>query len=149
MEHVGELVLSYHVDVDAYFNFSRYTRAGTLDAFKSCAIWAADETFSEQSLLEAKMQIFASVDSPTAPAAKGISDFLRGSNQDEKRMERRETLLDVTADDVRVAMTEHVLPAMAASGGVQERGGSSACIFGPTSSRDRFEGRDGWTTREV
>ncbi|XP_071943029.1 presequence protease, mitochondrial-like isoform X2 [Antedon mediterranea] len=75
----------------------------TLDAFKKCCEWAVDASYLDQDIDEAKLSVFSSVDSPTAPSSKGMRHF-KNHVSDDVYQNHRQQLLGVTRDDmVRVA----------------------------------------------
>ncbi|XP_070774904.1 presequence protease, mitochondrial [Enoplosus armatus] len=67
----------------------------TLSAFHKSVDWAKSGQFTQQDIDEAKLSVFSAVDSPVAPADKGMSRFLSGLT-DEMRQNHRERLFAVS-----------------------------------------------------
>uniref|UniRef100_A0A3P8X2P7 Presequence protease, mitochondrial n=1 Tax=Cynoglossus semilaevis TaxID=244447 RepID=A0A3P8X2P7_CYNSE len=66
----------------------------TLAAFRRSVDWAKSGHFSQQDIDEAKLSVFSAVDSPVAPADKGMGQFLSGIT-DEMKQSHRERLFAV------------------------------------------------------
>uniref|UniRef100_A0A3Q3FQN2 Presequence protease, mitochondrial n=1 Tax=Labrus bergylta TaxID=56723 RepID=A0A3Q3FQN2_9LABR len=67
----------------------------TLSAFRRGVDWAKSGQFTQQDIDEAKLSVFSAVDSPVAPADKGMGRFLSGVT-DEMKQNHRERLFAVT-----------------------------------------------------
>lgn len=86
-----------------FFSYRDPNLQRTLDTFNEGSNWAVSGDVSQQEISEAKLSVFAQVDSPVPPGSKGMRKFLYGIN-DETYSTYRHQLLDVTKDDlVRVA----------------------------------------------
>lgn len=48
----------------------------TLDVFKGVPQWIQSNQFTDQDIEEAKLTVFAELDSPVAPSSKGTVEFL-------------------------------------------------------------------------
>lgn len=66
----------------------------TLSAFRRGVDWAKAGHFTQQDIDEAKLSVFSAVDSPVAPADKGMGRFLSGVT-DEMKQSHRERLFAV------------------------------------------------------
>lgn len=71
----------------------------TLDAYKNSIEWVLSGDFNDDDIEEAKLQLFASLDSPTPPGSKGLDEFFYGITW-EMRQQLRERIFDVTKEDV-------------------------------------------------
>uniref|UniRef100_A0AAQ6AE67 Presequence protease, mitochondrial n=1 Tax=Amphiprion ocellaris TaxID=80972 RepID=A0AAQ6AE67_AMPOC len=67
----------------------------TLSAFHKGVDWAKSGRFTQQDIDEAKLSVFSAVDSPVAPADKGMGRFLSGIT-DEMKQSHRERLFAVS-----------------------------------------------------
>uniref|UniRef100_A0A3Q1EMH6 Presequence protease, mitochondrial n=1 Tax=Acanthochromis polyacanthus TaxID=80966 RepID=A0A3Q1EMH6_9TELE len=67
----------------------------TLSAFHKGVDWAKSGCFTQQDIDEAKLSIFSTVDSPVAPADKGMLSFLSGIT-DEMKQSHRQRLFAVS-----------------------------------------------------
>jgi Zn-dependent M16 (insulinase) family peptidase len=74
--------------------------------------WAVDKQWTDRDLEEAKLSVFQSVDAPESVSTEGMTRFLSGVT-DAMVQERRERLLDVTAEQVRDVAQEYVVDALA------------------------------------
>jgi len=84
----------------------------TLQVFKDAAQWAASkDAISERDLTEAKLRAFKGIDSPTAPASRGMTRFTNPALTDEQRQVMRTRLLEVSVADLKAAAEKHLLPA--------------------------------------
>ncbi len=59
----------------------------------------SDFSFNERDIVEAKLGVFQSVDSPVLPGSRGLGQFLSGIS-DEMFLEHRRRLRDVTREDL-------------------------------------------------
>lgn len=78
-----------------FYSYRDPNSVQTLSAFRRGVDWAKSGLFTQQDIDEAKLSVFSAVDSPVAPASKGIGRFLSGVT-DEKLQEHRERLFNVT-----------------------------------------------------
>uniref|UniRef100_A0AAX7VRB6 Presequence protease, mitochondrial n=1 Tax=Astatotilapia calliptera TaxID=8154 RepID=A0AAX7VRB6_ASTCA len=61
----------------------------TLSAFGNGIEWAKSGKFTQQDIDEAKLSVFSAVDSPVAPADKGMGQFLSGVTDEMKQSHRQ------------------------------------------------------------
>uniref|UniRef100_A0A3Q2UFL3 Presequence protease, mitochondrial n=1 Tax=Fundulus heteroclitus TaxID=8078 RepID=A0A3Q2UFL3_FUNHE len=80
--------------VFCFYSYRDPNSVQTLSAFRKGADWAKSGQFSQQDIDEAKLSVFSAVDSPVAPADKGVSRFLSGIT-DEMKQSYRERLFAV------------------------------------------------------
>uniref|UniRef100_A0A8C2YZQ1 Pitrilysin metalloproteinase 1 n=1 Tax=Cyclopterus lumpus TaxID=8103 RepID=A0A8C2YZQ1_CYCLU len=78
-----------------FYSYRDPNAVQTLSAFRRGVDWAKSGRFTLQDIDEAKLSVFSAVDSPVAPASKGIGRFLSGVT-DEMLQEHRERLFAVT-----------------------------------------------------
>lgn len=81
----------------------------TLDAFVASGDWANTFQWSQADLEEAKLSIFQGVDAPISVGSQGMIEFIDGITP-EMRQTRRERLLEVSADDVKMAAATYLTP---------------------------------------
>ncbi|TKS79374.1 Presequence protease, mitochondrial [Collichthys lucidus] len=78
----------------SFFSYRDPNSVETLSAFRKGVDWAKSGRFTQQDIDEAKLSVFSAVDSPVAPADKGIGRFLNGVT-DEMKQNHRERLFAV------------------------------------------------------
>jgi len=94
---------AYSQGLGGVFGFYSYrdpNPVNTLKIIKESGMWARERAWTAQDLEEAKLSVFQSIDAPESVSQEGITQFLTGVDQD-MQQQRREQLLDVTADDVK------------------------------------------------
>ncbi|XP_047446462.1 presequence protease, mitochondrial [Mugil cephalus] len=79
----------------SFYSYRDPNSVQTLSAFRKGVDWAKSGQFTQQDIDEAKLSIFSSVDSPVAPADKGMARFLSGVT-DEMKQSHRERLFAVS-----------------------------------------------------
>ncbi|XP_039999440.1 presequence protease, mitochondrial [Xiphias gladius] len=79
----------------SFYSYRDPNSVGTLSAFRKGVDWAKSGQFTQQDIDEAKLSVFSAVDSPVAPADKGMGLFLSGVT-DEMKQSHRERLFAVT-----------------------------------------------------
>ncbi|XP_018528236.1 presequence protease, mitochondrial [Lates calcarifer] len=79
----------------SFYSYRDPNSVQTLSAFRKGVDWAKSGQFTQQDIDEAKLSIFSAVDSPVAPADKGMGRFLSGVT-DEMKQGHRERLFAVT-----------------------------------------------------
>lgn len=79
----------------SFYSYRDPNSVQTLSAFQKGIDWAKSGEFTLQDIDEAKLSIFSAVDSPVAPADKGIGRFLSGIT-DEMKQSHRERLFAVS-----------------------------------------------------
>jgi Zn-dependent M16 (insulinase) family peptidase len=122
------------------FSFTSYRdprTLATLATFRSAAAWAAAEgSFSERDLAEAKLRAFKQLDAPVSPQGKGATLFMSGLGDEVRQAFRSRVLAVSTADLARVAST-YLL------GGAAEAAAAVA-IVGTKDKISLAHGEDGW-----
>uniref|UniRef100_A0A3P9ILL0 Presequence protease, mitochondrial n=1 Tax=Oryzias latipes TaxID=8090 RepID=A0A3P9ILL0_ORYLA len=78
----------------SFYSYRDPNSVQTLSAFRKGVDWAKSGHFTQQDIDEAKLSVFSAVDSPVAPADKGMSRFLSGIT-DEMKQSHRERLFSV------------------------------------------------------
>lgn len=78
----------------SFYSYRDPNSVQTLSAFHKGVDWAKSGRFTQQDIDEAKLSVFSAVDSPVAPADKGIGRFLSGIT-DEMKQSHRERLFAV------------------------------------------------------
>lgn len=94
---------AYSRGLDGVFGFYSYrdpNPQNTISIMRKAGQWAFDRKWTERDLEEAKLSVFQSIDAPQAVSEEGMERFVSGVTE-EMMQERRERLLDVTADQVR------------------------------------------------
>ena len=87
----------------AFYSYRDPNSLATVDAFRRSIDWVRAGQFTDGDVEEALLSLFSGIDSPTAPSAKGLNQFVTGVTWEE-RQQFRERLLAVTkADVVRVS----------------------------------------------
>ncbi|XP_065809359.1 presequence protease, mitochondrial-like [Labrus bergylta] len=79
----------------SFYSYRDPNSVQTLSAFRRGVDWAKSGQFTQQDIDEAKLSVFSAVDSPVAPADKGMDRFLSGVT-DEMKQNHRERLFAVT-----------------------------------------------------
>uniref|UniRef100_H3CRB7 Presequence protease, mitochondrial n=1 Tax=Tetraodon nigroviridis TaxID=99883 RepID=H3CRB7_TETNG len=79
----------------SFYSYRDPNSVQTLSAFGESVNWVKSGEFTQQDIDEAKLSVFSAVDSPVAPADKGMSRFLSGVT-DEMKQQHREELFAVT-----------------------------------------------------
>nr|XP_020468111.1 presequence protease, mitochondrial [Monopterus albus] len=79
----------------SFYSYRDPNSVQTLSAFYRGIDWAKSGQFTQQDIDEAKLAVFSAVDSPVAPADKGMSRFLSGVT-DEMKQSHRERLFAVS-----------------------------------------------------
>ncbi|XP_033960869.1 presequence protease, mitochondrial [Pseudochaenichthys georgianus] len=79
----------------SFYSYRDPNSLQTLSAFRRGVDWAKSGDFSQQDIDEAKLSVFSAVDSPVAPASKGMGRFLSGVT-DEMLQGHRERLFAVS-----------------------------------------------------
>ncbi|XP_044075003.1 presequence protease, mitochondrial [Siniperca chuatsi] len=79
----------------SFYSYRDPNSVQTLSAFRKGVDWAKSGQFTQQDIDEAKLSVFSAVDSPVAPADKGIGRFLSGVT-DEMKQNHRERLFAVS-----------------------------------------------------
>ncbi|XP_071346670.1 presequence protease, mitochondrial [Trachinotus anak] len=83
----------------SFYSYRDPNSVQTLSAFRKGVDWAKSGQFTQQDIDEAKLSVFSAVDSPVAPANKGMSRFLSGVT-DEMKQRHRERLFAVTHENL-------------------------------------------------
>ncbi|XP_056913748.1 presequence protease, mitochondrial isoform X2 [Takifugu flavidus] len=78
----------------SFYSYRDPNSVQTLKVFGESVDWAKSGQFTQQDVDEAKLSVFSSVDSPVAPADKGMSRFLSGVT-DQMKQQHREKLFAV------------------------------------------------------
>ncbi|XP_065809409.1 presequence protease, mitochondrial-like [Labrus bergylta] len=79
----------------SFYSYRDPNSVQTLSAFRRGVDWAKSGQFTQQDIDEAKLSVFSAVDSPVAPADKGMGRFLSGVTN-EMKQNHRERLFAVT-----------------------------------------------------
>lgn len=79
----------------SFYSYRDPNSMQTLSAFRKGMDWAKSGQFTQQDVDEAKLSVFSAVDSPVAPADKGMGRFLSGVT-DEMKQSHRERLFAVS-----------------------------------------------------
>ncbi|CAG8977930.1 hypothetical protein HYALB_00001810 [Hymenoscyphus albidus] len=106
---------AYSKGLNGVFGFYSYrdpNPENTMTIMRNAGQWAVDRQWSPQDLEEAKLSVFQSVDAPRSVSDEGMTKFLSGVT-DEMQQERREQLLDVTAEQVRDVAQRYVVDPLA------------------------------------
>jgi Zn-dependent M16 (insulinase) family peptidase len=99
--------------------------------------WARDRSWTAQDLEEAKLSAFQSYDAPQSVSREGMRLFLSGVT-DEMLQERRERLLDVSAEQVKHVADEFL---------VKRASEASVAILGE--KKDWASEASGWEFRDL
>ncbi|KAM3605131.1 uncharacterized protein V6R79_021170 [Siganus canaliculatus] len=79
----------------SFYSYRDPNSVQTLSAFRKGVDWAKSGQFTQQDIDEAKLSVFSAVDSPVAPANKGMGHFLSGVT-DQMKQSHRERLFAVS-----------------------------------------------------
>uniref|UniRef100_A0A3B4Z4I5 Presequence protease, mitochondrial n=1 Tax=Stegastes partitus TaxID=144197 RepID=A0A3B4Z4I5_9TELE len=79
----------------SFYSYRDPNSVQTLSAFHKGVDWAKSGQFTQQDIDEAKLSVFSAVDSPVAPADKGMGRFLSGVT-DQMKQSYRERLFAVS-----------------------------------------------------
>ncbi|KAK2822842.1 hypothetical protein Q5P01_022907 [Channa striata] len=79
----------------SFYSYRDPNSVQTLSAFAKGVDWAKSGNFTQQDIDEAKLSVFSAVDSPVAPADKGMNRFLSGVT-DEMKQSHRQKLFAVS-----------------------------------------------------
>jgi Zn-dependent M16 (insulinase) family peptidase len=113
----------------------------TLRAYHQCLASAQDGHITEDDVKEAKLSMFGSIDAPSPPSSRGLSEF-GGGYTFEMRQKRRERFLNITRDEiVEAAQTFRIGEAVE---GTHPGGDTSIAIVGTSNDATAFESQDGW-----
>ncbi|OWA49973.1 Presequence protease, mitochondrial [Hypsibius exemplaris] len=118
---------------DGLFQFYSYRDPKTLetfDAFDRSIVWAANGSFTQQDLDEAKLSTFSEVDKPVAPGSQGAREFLFHVT-DELYQAHRQRLLNASRDHLVEFAREYL----------QNPKYVASTILGPPSEEVQ---KDGW-----
>jgi Zn-dependent M16 (insulinase) family peptidase len=99
--------------------------------------WARERAWTPQDLEEAKLSAFQGYDTPQSVSREGMRLFLSGVT-DDMLQERRERLLDVTAEQVKAVADEFL---------VKRAGEASVAILGE--KKDWVSEANGWEFRDL
>ncbi|GAB7349541.1 hypothetical protein MBLNU459_g0242t2 [Dothideomycetes sp. NU459] len=94
---------AYSRALDGIFGFYAYrdpNPENTIKVLAGTGQWAAERTWTDQDLEEAKLSVFQSLDAPRSVSEEGMTRFVSGVTP-EMEQTRREQLLDVTKEQVR------------------------------------------------
>uniref|UniRef100_A0A3B4G507 Pitrilysin metalloproteinase 1 n=1 Tax=Pundamilia nyererei TaxID=303518 RepID=A0A3B4G507_9CICH len=72
-----------------FYSYRDPNTVQTLSAFGNGIEWAKSGKFTQQDIDEAKLSVFSAVDSPVAPADKGMGQFLSGVTDEMKQSHRQ------------------------------------------------------------
>uniref|UniRef100_A0A669EED7 Pitrilysin metalloproteinase 1 n=1 Tax=Oreochromis niloticus TaxID=8128 RepID=A0A669EED7_ORENI len=72
-----------------FYSYRDPNTVQTLSAFGNGIDWAKSGKFTQQDIDEAKLSVFSAVDSPVAPADKGMGQFLSGVTDEMKQSHRQ------------------------------------------------------------
>ncbi|XP_048577548.1 presequence protease, mitochondrial isoform X1 [Nematostella vectensis] len=122
--------------VFSFFSYRDPNSVGTLDAFNDSISWASQGNFTDQDINEAKLAVFAAVDSPVSPSNRGMLYFTQGIT-DAMRQAQRDRLFAVSRDDI-VNVTRKYLSSSEAT--------NSYALVGP--ENDVIDKDDSWTVRK-
>ncbi|XP_028987098.1 presequence protease, mitochondrial [Betta splendens] len=91
----------------SFYSYRDPNAVQTLSAFSRAVDWAKSGQFTQQDIDEAKLSVFSAVDSPVAPADKGMSRFLSGIT-DEMKQNYRQRLFAVSHKDLVDVAERHL-----------------------------------------
>jgi Zn-dependent M16 (insulinase) family peptidase len=109
----------------------------TMKIMTEAGEWARDRTWTAQDLEEAKLSVFQGYDAPQSVSQEGMRLFLSGIT-DDMLQQRRERLLDVTAEDVQRVADQFL---------VQRADKSSVAVLGE--KKDWVSQANGWDVRDL
>lgn len=105
---------SQYNPMSGHFSFYSYRDphiTSTLKAFDEGIEQVAKGFFNENDLIDGKLQVIQSLDSPTSPGSRAISEYyaLREGKTKALRQQFREDLLKISKEDLQTAVSEHLL----------------------------------------
>ncbi|KAK3738451.1 hypothetical protein QZH41_017087, partial [Actinostola sp. cb2023] len=83
----------------SFYSYRDPNSLDTLEVFNKSIEWAEQGQFTDQDIDEAKLSVFASVDSPVSPGNRGLAYFSQGVTEEMKQTQR-DRLFAVTRDDL-------------------------------------------------
>ncbi|XP_065057689.1 presequence protease, mitochondrial-like [Rhopilema esculentum] len=83
----------------SFFSYRDPNSTKTLKAFDESIQWAVNSNFTDEDIEEAKLSVFASIDSPVSPGNKGITLFSQRITH-EMRQQFRDRLFQVNRDGI-------------------------------------------------
>jgi len=83
----------------SFFSYRDPNTVKTLEAFNGSIDWACNGEFTNDDIEEAKLSVFSAVDSPVAPANRGMSLF-QSNLTDELRQQRRDRLFSTQKEEL-------------------------------------------------
>ncbi|KXJ26327.1 Presequence protease, mitochondrial [Exaiptasia diaphana] len=120
--------------VFSFYSYRDPNSVDTLDAFNRSVEWAEQGQFTDLDIDEAKLAVFASVDSPVSPGNRGLGYFSQGVT-DEMKQTQRDRLFAVTRDDL-IDVTRRYLSSTS----------NSVALLGPENERTSTDST--WTIRK-
>jgi Zn-dependent M16 (insulinase) family peptidase len=109
----------------------------SMKIMSEAGVWARERAWTAQDLEEAKLSAFQGYDAPQSVSREGMRLFLSGVT-DDMLQERRERLLDVTAEQVKSVADEFL---------VKRAGEASVAILGE--KKDWANEANGWEFRDL
>jgi Zn-dependent M16 (insulinase) family peptidase len=109
----------------------------SMKIMSEAGLWARERAWTAQDLEEAKLSAFQGYDAPQSVSREGMRLFLSGVT-DDMLQERRERLLDVTAEQVKSVADEFL---------VKRAGEASVAILGE--KKDWANKANGWEFRDL
>jgi Zn-dependent M16 (insulinase) family peptidase len=88
-----------------FYSYRDPNPQNTLSIVGDVGRWAAQREWTDRDIEEAKLSVFQGLDAPVSVSEEGMSQFLAGVEY-ETQQERRERLLDITAQDVKSVAEE-------------------------------------------
>lgn len=101
---------AYAKGLQGVFGFYSYrdpNPKNTIDIMQNAGRWAHEKEWSDQDLEEAKISVFQGIDAPESVSEEGMTRFLYGVDEDMEQR-KREQLLDVSKEDVRVVAQKYL-----------------------------------------
>lgn len=95
--------------VFSFFSYRDPNTTATLNAFDESVIWAGDGKFTDEDIEEAKLSVFAAVDSPISPGNRGMALFKYGLT-DELRQDNRDKLFSASRSSIIDVAQRYLLP---------------------------------------
>ena len=105
---------AYASDLSGLFGYYSYrdpNPRNSMNIMRDAGQWARDKDWSDQDLEEAKLSIFQGVDAPESVSEEGMTRFLSGVDAAMEQT-KREQLLDVKKEDVRLAAQQYLVERM-------------------------------------
>jgi len=96
----------------SFFSYRDPNSLKTLDAFDRSIDWLLDGQWSDEDIEEAKLSVFSAVDSPVAPANRGMALF-RDRLTDDMRQTNRDRLFAVGKEELIDVATRYLVPGAA------------------------------------